>query len=194
MGVSNEQKALIIVATVVALGAGVRLTRDRGTAQSLVGAEPANAEVRQRGRGGKSSHAAKASRTAKNTTVAPAAEPVTGDLDRAGYVGARLDLDGATLAQIESLPGIGPTLASRIVGDRAAHGPFLSKEGLRRVRGIGPSLLRRLDTLVTFSGRLTPLPDSAAASVKLDGLTSKPAKSKSRSRTPKKGPKIPPFS
>jgi competence protein ComEA len=56
----------------------------------------------------------------------------------------RLDPDGASAAEWERLPGIGPALASRIVADRTAHGPFGSAEGLLRVRGIGPRTLERL--------------------------------------------------
>jgi competence protein ComEA len=216
MGVDSEHKALIIVAAVVVLGVGVRLTRDRGAVDSMIGAAPANAEVRRpltaspngrAGRAGGSSaqqpgkrskgRGTKAAQPAQNTNIPPlpaAPAPVMGGLDRAGYIGPRLDLDGATLAQIESLPGIGPTLASRIVADRAAHGPFISKEGLNRVRGIGPVLLRRLDTLVTFSGRLTPLPDSGAASAKANGLTSKTPRAKSSSVDTKKKAKNPRFS
>ena len=56
----------------------------------------------------------------------------------------RLDPDRASAAEWERLPGIGPSLASRITADRAANGPFGSPEGLLRVRGIGPRTLERL--------------------------------------------------
>ena len=64
----------------------------------------------------------------------------------------KLDLDVATAAQLDSLPGVTPTIARRIIADRMARGPFLSKDGLRRVSGVGPGLVEKLDTLVTFSG------------------------------------------
>jgi hypothetical protein len=75
-----------------------------------------------------------------------------GPLDRKGYVNRRLDLDAATAAQIDSLPGVTPTVAKRIVADRMRRGPFLNLDGLRRVSGLGPTLIRHLDSLVTFSG------------------------------------------
>ena len=56
----------------------------------------------------------------------------------------RLDVDRATAAEFERLPGIGPALAARIVADRASNGPFGSPGGLLRVRGIGPKTLDRL--------------------------------------------------
>jgi competence ComEA-like helix-hairpin-helix protein len=56
----------------------------------------------------------------------------------------RLDVDRATGAEFERLPGIGPALAARIIADRSSRGPFSTPEGLLRVRGIGPKTLDRL--------------------------------------------------
>jgi competence protein ComEA len=55
-----------------------------------------------------------------------------------------LELDRATAPEWERLPGIGPSLASRIVADRVERGPFRAPEGLLRVRGIGPRTLERI--------------------------------------------------
>jgi hypothetical protein len=43
-------------------------------------------------------------------------------------------------------------MARRIVFDRIAHGPFVTRDGLRRVSGVGQVFLSKLDSLVTFSG------------------------------------------
>ncbi len=59
---------------------------------------------------------------------------------------AKVNLNTASQAEIESLPGVGPTLAQRIVEGR----PFRSLEDLDRVKGIGPKLLERLRPLVTL--------------------------------------------
>ena len=64
----------------------------------------------------------------------------------------RLDLDAATAAEIQALPGIGPTLAARIVADRDSNGPFGSLEQLCRVKGMGPATTGHIDSLVSFSG------------------------------------------
>lgn len=61
-----------------------------------------------------------------------------------------VDIDRAPAAEIERLPHVGPSLARRIVADRAANGPFRSLEGLQRVRGIGPAIARQLQGHVTF--------------------------------------------
>jgi len=62
-----------------------------------------------------------------------------------------VNVESATAAEIEALPGIGPSLARRIVEDRRNHGPFGSLEGLQRVRGVGPALAGRLVGRVTFT-------------------------------------------
>jgi competence protein ComEA len=77
---------------------------------------------------------------------------------------APVDVDVATSAELERLPGIGPTLAGRIVADRQEHGPFGTLEALRRVRGVGPALTERLRTLVTFS--LPPRPSDTEVSAR----------------------------
>jgi competence ComEA-like helix-hairpin-helix protein len=57
---------------------------------------------------------------------------------------APLNLNRATAVELERLPGIGPTLARRIVADREARGPFASVPAIARVAGVGPALVARL--------------------------------------------------
>ena len=59
-------------------------------------------------------------------------------------------VNSATAAELESLPGIGPALAQRIVDYREAHGPFADLAALEDVSGIGPVILERIAELVTF--------------------------------------------
>ena len=73
-----------------------------------------------------------------------------------------VDLDIAGVKEIESLRHIGPALAARIVADRDSLGPFGSLEGLQRVKGIGPSMVEKLDSTVTFS--LVPRPTNEVIS------------------------------
>lgn len=60
-----------------------------------------------------------------------------------------LDLNRATAAELEKLPGIGPVLAKRIVEWRETHGPFQSVQDLLKVPGIGPKTLEGLLDKVT---------------------------------------------
>lgn len=69
----------------------------------------------------------------------------TGDANASGPV----NLNTATAAQLDALPGVGPATAAAIVHEREAHGPFRSVDDLRRVRGIGPAKLAQLHDLVS---------------------------------------------
>jgi competence protein ComEA len=64
---------------------------------------------------------------------------------------ASIDPDRATLEEWLRLPGIGPTLAARILADRAAHGAFGGPGGLLRVPGIGPKTLAKIQVYLTPS-------------------------------------------
>ncbi len=60
----------------------------------------------------------------------------------------KVDLNTATLEQLDVLPGIGPVTAQRILDWRAEHGRFTSVNQLREVTGIGQARLARLKDLV----------------------------------------------
>lgn len=58
--------------------------------------------------------------------------------------GAVVNLNTATLAELDRLPGIGPSLAREILAYREAHGAFASVDDLLLVPGIGPAKLAAL--------------------------------------------------
>ncbi len=60
-----------------------------------------------------------------------------------------IDLNTADAGMLDTLPGIGPALAARIVDWRTANGPFASVDELDEVSGIGPALLAKVRDLVT---------------------------------------------
>jgi len=62
---------------------------------------------------------------------------------------APLNLNSATEAQLEALPGIGPSMATRIVEYRKKNGPFKKAEDLMNVKGIGEKSFLKLKALVT---------------------------------------------
>lgn len=67
--------------------------------------------------------------------------------------GARIDLNRASRAQLESLSGIGPALAARIIEDRSENGPFETPEAVTRVRGIGARSFARFQERVCTGAR-----------------------------------------
>lgn len=60
----------------------------------------------------------------------------------------RLNLNTASAAALQRLPGIGPALSSRIQNYRQVHGDFAQVEDITRVRGIGPKTLKRLQSML----------------------------------------------
>ena len=64
--------------------------------------------------------------------------------------GNLISINLADAGTLDSLPGIGPALAQRIVDYRSANGGFRTIGDLEKVAGIGPSLLARLKNLVTL--------------------------------------------
>jgi competence protein ComEA len=60
-----------------------------------------------------------------------------------------VDLNTATAAELDALPGIGPALAERILQWRETNGPFGTVDDLDAVSGIGPTTMERLRELVS---------------------------------------------
>lgn len=63
--------------------------------------------------------------------------------------GERLDLNRATQDDLQLLPGVGPTLAARILEDRQRRGAYRTVEELTRVPGIGPRKVEAIRRLAT---------------------------------------------
>lgn len=79
-----------------------------------------------------------ASSAAGQATTGPAAE----------VAGAPVDLNAASLSELDTLPGIGPVLAQRILDWRTEHGRFSAVDELGEVSGIGDKVLEQLRPLV----------------------------------------------
>jgi competence protein ComEA len=64
--------------------------------------------------------------------------------------GGMVFINRATTEELETLPGVGPALAGRIITYRDENGPFTSLDDLDNVSGIGPSLLAEMEGLISF--------------------------------------------
>lgn len=62
-----------------------------------------------------------------------------------------LNINRATASELEALPGIGPSLAKRIVAYREEHGAFADADALGAVPGLGDALIQKILTLVVFT-------------------------------------------
>ncbi|MBX9981804.1 MAG: hypothetical protein CK429_11065 [Mycobacterium sp.] len=79
--------------------------------------------------------------------AAPAGGPSTSGRPKPGPRDA-VDLNTATVEQLDGLPGVGPVMAAAIVAWRQAHGRFTNVDQLAEVDGIGPARLDKLRSLV----------------------------------------------
>ena len=68
--------------------------------------------------------------------AAATASVQAGDAGTAAAAG-KVNINTASAAELDALPGIGPSTAGKIVADREANGPFATVEDLKRVSGIG---------------------------------------------------------
>jgi competence protein ComEA len=139
----------MFLAAVAVLGVGTRVIMSRGAElpvadHALIDAQLAAVDsARERARG-------KSRGRSRNSSPAAQPEPA------ANQPLVRIDLDRASKEEIDRLPGIGPVLADRIIAERNAHGAFGCLAALETVKGIGPALARKLDSLVTFTGPTRP--------------------------------------
>jgi competence protein ComEA len=62
--------------------------------------------------------------------------------------GAPVDLNTATVAQLDALPGVGPVIAARIIAWRQENGRFSTVDDLAEVQGIGDATMTKLRPLV----------------------------------------------
>ena len=60
-----------------------------------------------------------------------------------------IDINTASSAELDTLPGIGPTTAQKIIDYREQNGPFLKPEDIINVSGIGPGTYEGIKDLIT---------------------------------------------
>jgi competence protein ComEA len=60
----------------------------------------------------------------------------------------RIDINTASVEELQRLPGVGPALASRIFEHRRKHGPFKRPQDIIIVRGMSAKLYRRIAHLI----------------------------------------------
>ncbi len=151
----EERKALTFVAILLGLSAVARAV-NRPDPVVLAGASTIpiqarleqNQQVRQRvSKPGKTAAARKKAKP-EPAWRRPGHGVIIDNRPPKGGAPTPINLNRATAAELDALPGISPTVAQRIVEYRTAKGTFSSVEELDSVKGIGPAVLAKVRPLV----------------------------------------------
>ena len=117
------------------------------------------------------------SRVTPTPKPTPVAKPVAARSEQAKSLrdGLAIDPNHATAGDLDLLPGVGPSVAARIIEARTKSGPFRDANDLLRVRGIGEKTLQKLKPFLRFESeqiehtRQTQLRLGGAVNVVRDG-------------------------
>lgn len=131
----------------------IQPVNDDGVYDDTVSQQNSNSASATSTRTTKSSRTQRKSQAAAASSAKATASQRTRARTRSGNSGnngnsGRINLNTATVNQIETIKGIGPKTAARIIKQRNAMGRFTRLEDLLRIKGIGPKTLRRLSGIV----------------------------------------------
>lgn len=117
----------------------------------LDGAVPGRLNLAQRLQDGEQVYVSDSSERPSEVVAAGAGDGSGTGSEPGGTTGStsQVDLNTATQAELEALPGVGPATAQAILAWRRDHGRFTRVEELQEVDGIGPKTFSRLAPLVT---------------------------------------------
>lgn len=144
-----ERKALLFLAIVALLGAGVRVWRAGHSDRSARAEHGVQAPDSGEGTRGSSRSRTRSSRGRSGARTSVRARSRTGRSDRDST--SIIDLDRASVSEIDALGVLAPGVARLIVADRDTFGPFGSLQELSRVPFLSTAALRQLAPRVTFS-------------------------------------------
>jgi competence protein ComEA len=134
-------RALFLLLTIVALAAIPAAAQESPKTEKLAP-------------GAKAEKPAAAAKGEKPTAAAKTDPPASAaKADKPGRAGALVNLNTATQAQLETLPGVGAKAAERILEYRQKNGQFKKVEDLMNVKGIGEKSFLKLKPLLTVTDK-----------------------------------------
>ncbi|NSL54667.1 ComEA family DNA-binding protein [Uliginosibacterium aquaticum] len=101
-----------------------------------------------------------------------------------GFAMAAVNINTATVEQLESLAEIGPTKARAIVDYRKTNGGFKTLEEIKQVKGIGDKTFDKIKPQLSLTGETKIEPQPVKGDKKADKTTAKPAKAETAAAQP----------
>jgi len=86
------------------------------------------------------------------TSAVKSAQPTAETTQLVSASSTLININTATVSELDNLPGIGPVYAQRIVDYRSSNGEFTSTSQLKSVKGIGTKTFDKLKSLITVGG------------------------------------------
>jgi comEA protein len=74
---------------------------------------------------------------------------------------AAVNINTASLVDLETIPGVGPAIGQRIIDYRTANGPFTKIDDIVNVKGIGPTTFAKMSAYITVEGSSNPVAPSS---------------------------------
>lgn len=129
---AQERLVLIFLSTTLVVGGIVKLTKFQQTPALQIKTKSIYSEMADYKR---------VSHELNSGVVSDSIKPNIEPIAKSGGV---ININQATTADLQQLPGVGPTLADRIIAYRTEHGPFAQIEDLTQVKGIGTKMFEKI--------------------------------------------------